>query len=149
MAKNELKIIAKSRYWTCENMDLLAPINEQGNIYLLSNNETICIADREIAPKLEYANQEEILEFARQYRHYVFAGDKVNIIKGKMKGESKVVAKYFKYVVPNTYGHAFTNYLVFADGTKTDIFNCVHLNGKEIWHYKEPKDLVLLEGGRL
>lgn len=149
MENNEVKIIAKAPYWRCSNMDLLAPIEENGICYLLSNNEIICVESGKKALKFEYASEEERIEFARQYRHYVFAGDKVNIIKGKMKGESKVVSRHFRYVVPNTYGKNYTDYIVFEDGSKTNIWNCVHESGVQIWGYREADSVDWGIGGRI
>lgn len=68
---------------------------------------------------------EEELEAYRKYRNKFQIGDKVQIIDGrKMKNEIKEIAKMFRYVVPNTYGKQYTDYLVFTDGTKVNKLYC-------------------------
>jgi hypothetical protein len=130
--KQMIKIIAQGDYWVCENMDTLAPIIEQGVEFLMSDNSTIRIKYGE---EIEYerANDRECHEFYNK-RGFVFEGDKVDIVKGKMKGESKTISCFFKYVVPNTYGKKYTDYVVFTDDTKTNIANC-EINGKRAFMF--------------
>lgn len=122
-----IKVIESAEYWECENMDFLAPIIEQGIEYLMSDNTRVHIP---YGQEFEcvYANQNEKHEFYNGLG-FVFEGDKVDIVKGKMKGESKEISRFFRYVVPNTYGKQYTDYVAFTDGTKTNITNC-EFNGK-------------------
>lgn len=129
-------IISASHSWHCENMDTLAPIDDEGTTYLLSNNETIVIWESERKQKpnnptiqllksLRWATQEERKQFARVARNAIFKGDKVLISRGrKMIGEVKVALNGYKYVVDGTYGRVWTNYLRFEDGTKVNIDHC-------------------------
>lgn len=68
---------------------------------------------------------DEELEAYRKYRKEFKIGDIVKIIDGrKMKGETKEIAKMFRFTVPNTYGKIYTDYLVFTDGTKVNKLYC-------------------------
>ena len=68
---------------------------------------------------------DEELEQYRKYCKNFRPGDIVKITKGrKMLNEIKTVKNNFKYVVPNTYGKAYVNYLVFTDGTKVNKLYC-------------------------
>lgn len=68
---------------------------------------------------------DEELETYRKYRKEFKIGDIVKIIDGrKMKGETKEIAKMFRFTVPNTYGKIYTDYLVFTDGTKVNKLYC-------------------------
>ena len=68
---------------------------------------------------------DEELEAYRKYRREFKIGDIVKIIDGrKMKGETKEIAKMFRFTVPNTYGKIYTDYLVFTDGTKVNKLYC-------------------------
>lgn len=55
-------------------------------------------------------------------------GDIVKIVSGrKMKNEIKKVKDMFRFIVPNTYGKQYTDYLVFEDGTKVNRLHCIIL----------------------
>lgn len=133
--KDTRKIIASGNYWICENMDNLAPICETGTSYLLSDGSTIGVQDnvesdnKKLIESLEMATKEEKKLFASQKYGIIFKDDKVVINRGrKMVGEVKQVKGYFRYEVAGTYGHQYTNYLAFTDGTKCNIQNCDVLN---------------------
>ena len=124
------EIIASGTYWVCETLDLNAPITEQGTAYLLSDGETLYIKQGGQKPPYKWASEQEKHIFANSKGFY-FLGDSVEIYKGKLKGQVKVIKSQFRYVVPNTYGKAFVNYLVFDDGTKTKMSNC-KINGVKV-----------------
>lgn len=136
-----IKVIDKAEYWICENLDLLAPIIEQGIEYLMSDNTRVHIP---YGQTFEYkqANEQEKHEFYNSLG-FVFEGDIVDIVKGKLKDNTKQIKGFFRYVVPNTYGKRYTDYIVFTDGTKTDIKNC-EINSKRA---KEFNGIKI--GGRL
>lgn len=115
------KVIDYGRVWTCENMDNLAPIDWEGYKVLFSDGST------EIVDSLkgfERATEEEIKDFY-QKRNFIFKNDKIVVIKGRKLplGEQKTVERFFDYEIPNTYGKRIAKYVVFTDGTKTDIKN--------------------------
>lgn len=116
------KVIAKAEYWVCGNLDLLAPIIEQGIEYLMSDFERVFVPYGK-AFEYEEATEQEKHEFYNSLG-FVFEGDKVEIVKGKLKGGTRVIKGFFRYVVPNTYGKQYTDYITFTDGTKTAIGNC-------------------------
>lgn len=67
---------------------------------------------------------EEELETYRKYRRDFRIGDKVIITRGrKMLNETKEIKDFYRFVVPNTFGKKYTDYLVFTDGTKVNRFN--------------------------
>ena len=121
------KVVSKAESWECANLDLLSPIIEQGIEYLMDDNSRVRVP---YGQRFDYqeATEEEKHDFYNSLG-FVFEGDKVGIVKGKMKGESKTISRFFKYVVPNTYGKKYTDYVVFTDDTKTNIANC-EINGK-------------------
>ena len=116
------KVIAKAEYWECENLDLLAPITEQGIEYLMSDNTRVHIPYGQ-SFDYEEATEQEKHEFYNNLG-FVFVGDDVEIVKGNLKGNTKQIKGFFRYVVPNTYGKQYTDYITFTDGTKTNIANC-------------------------
>lgn len=124
------KIIARGFYWVCENMDLLAPIIETGMEYLLSDGTIRRVPDNVIEDDdplatMEYATEADKKAFASQEYGTIFKGDTIVIKRGrKMVGETKVVKGYYRYDVPGTYGHQYTEYLLFTDGTKVNIQHC-------------------------
>lgn len=131
----EKKIIAHGKYWVCENMDNLAPIIETGTEYLLSDDSTIRIKDNnfddadkskiEQITNLETATLEEKMNYARKKFSVIYKGDIVVVKRGrKYVGETKEVKGYYRYDVAGTYGHAYTEYLLFTDGTKVNINHC-------------------------
>lgn len=126
------KIIDYGRVWTCENMDNLAPINWEGYKVLFSDGPIEVIDDLNEVSEYEKANIEEYKDFYRE-RNYLFIGDEVEIIRGKKIpiDEHKVVEDFYIYSVPGTYGHKQTEYVIFADGTKTDIINVRNVKCKQ------------------
>lgn len=135
------KVIAKGEYWVCENLDLLAPIIEQGIEYLMSDNSRVHIPYGQ-SFNYEEANEQEKHEFYNSLG-FVFEGDIIDIVKGKLKDNTKQIKGFFRYVVPNTYGKQYTDYIAFTDGTKTNIANC-EINGKRAKQFNGIK-----VGGRL
>lgn len=112
------KVVEWGYAWTCSNMDLLAPIEEQFIVALFDdgsrgryNGEPTC-------------TQEEKENFARK-SGYAFVGDEVVIVSGrKMKGEHKTLLKQACYRPVGTYGHADVDYFYFTDGTKVQKQHC-------------------------
>ena len=127
----DLKIIDYGRVWTCENMDLLAPINWEGYKVLLSDGSTIVVDDMSTLC-YEKANNEEVCDFYRS-QNFIFVGDEVEVVKGRKipVGTHKIVSGFFDFVVPGTYGHNQTEYVCFTDGTKTDIKNIKNVMCKQ------------------
>lgn len=125
------KIIDYGKVWTCENMDDLAPINWEGYKVLFSDGEIKVINSLDEIIEYERANTEEYKDFYRE-RNFIFVGDEVEIIKGRKLpiGEHKIVEDFYIYKVPDTYGHKQTEYIIFADGTKTDIVNVKNVKCK-------------------
>ena len=71
---------------------------------------------------------EEELELYRKRMKQFKVGDKVKIVDGrKMKGETKIIKRMFRYTVPGTYGKQYTDYLVFTDDTKVNKHYCIIL----------------------
>lgn len=116
-------VYAKAPYWTCENMDLNAPITETGT-HLITDSGELFIKGNEKLPSYTIATEEQKQAFLNK-RGIVFNGDMVDITKGKLKGERKQISGYFEYYIRNTYGHGKVDYLTFTDGTKTNINNCL------------------------
>lgn len=112
------KVVEWGYAWTCSNMDLLAPIEEQFIMALFDdgsyghyNGEPMCTA-------------EEKQDYARK-NGYAFVGDKIVIVSGrKMKGEHKTLLKQVSYRPQGTYGHADVDYFYFTDGTKVQKQHC-------------------------
>ena len=120
----ELKIIDYGNVWTCENMDNLAPIDWEGYKVLFSDGSIKVIDDLEEVREYKRATKEEYKDFYRE-RNYLFVGDEVEIIKGRKIpiGKHKIVEDFYTYQVPGTYGHKQMEYIIFTDGSKTDIVN--------------------------
>lgn len=160
MNKENIKIITSANYWVCENMDLLAPINEDGIEYLLSNNTRIRINENDTTSEnalyiasLKRANEEEKKQFAREQYGYIFRGDKVVITRGrKMLNEEKIVNGYYRFVASETYGKVYTDYVFFTDGTKVNINYCdtMFTNAKTNNRYyaKDLSEVVFNVGGQ-
>ncbi len=134
------KIIDYGKVWTCENMDNLAPITWEGYKVLFSDGSIEVIDNLDEVSEYERANIEEYKDFYRE-RNYLFIGDEVEIIRGRKLpiGEHKIVKDFYTYEVPGTYGHQKIKYVIFADGTKTDIRNIrnVKCNNIEIEYPNE------------
>ena len=126
------KIIDYGKVWTCENMDDLAPITWEGYKVLFSDGSIEVIDDLDEVSKYERANIEEYKDFYRE-RNFIFVGDEVEIIKGRKLpiGEHKIVEGFYTYQVPGTYGHKQTEYIIFTDGSKTDIVNVRNVKCKQ------------------
>ena len=147
------KVISISKVWRCENSDALAPICWEGYCVLFDDN-TCKIVDEHSDVDYNMANEQEQKDFARRLG-YVFEGDAVEIVKGRGLpiGEHKIVKDTYRYTVANTYGRCFTDYLVFTDGTKTNIDNVKQVNvnpfGKNVYlrFTKEIPDFY--RGGRI
>ena len=79
----------------------------------------------------EQATDEEIKRFYQE-ENYIFEGDIIEIIAGKkiQIGERKKVKSFFTYTPYEAYGHHATKYVVFTDGTKTNILNIKNINSK-------------------
>ena len=143
-------IIQTGYIWACENMDAGADIIDEGKSYLLSNNEVLELwekdYDEEVAEfiqSLRMATLEEKKQFARIARQAVFKGDEVIIARGrKMVGEKKTVLSTFRYEVRGTYGHIYTDYFRFEDGSKVAMHHCDVVGIKyneeaSSYHYRE------------
>ena len=124
------KIVSVGAYWCCDSLDLLANITEEGIALLLNDGTTIFCKNGEQRPRFELATESEKKAYGNALG-FVYPCDLVFIEKGKLKGSFKQVVNTFDYIVPNTYGKAKTTYLVFADGTKTNILNCL-INEKRV-----------------
>ena len=122
------KIIAVGTYWKCENMDMLAPIIEEGYQYLLSDGSKVNVEygkENEELNGLEYATQEEKESYTRTHYGIIFIGDMVTIKRGrKMVGETKKVVRGFRFDIDGAYGNRYVYYVVFEDGTKVNINHC-------------------------
>lgn len=118
------KIIDYGKVWTCSNMDNLAPITWEGYKVLFSDGSIEVIDDLDEVSEYERANIEEYKDFYRE-KNYLFIGDEVEIIRGRKLpiGEHKIIKDFFIFEVKGTYGHKQTEYVIFTDGTKTDIAN--------------------------
>lgn len=125
------KIIDFGIYWKTYDLDINSPIIENGYRVLFDDNSEEFFKDDSFFTKYQKANSEEIKSFRLQ-RGYITIGDKVIIYKGrKMVNEIKEIESFFKYIVPNTYGHEYVNYVVFTDGTKVNIRNIKPINCKD------------------
>lgn len=142
---NELKVLAIGKYWACNNMDVLAPITETGTEILTINGDYMLFKEGEKLPPFIMASEEEKKAYLNK-NGIVFVGDLVEVAKGKLKGAKKTVNGYYKYIVPNTHNKVYTEYLLFDDGTKTNIFNC-SINGAKCLIFREKPEIRV--GGRL
>lgn len=141
----EKKFVEKAPYWTCENLDLLAPIMEQGMAYLLEDGTSVYIANNEVCEDVFVkVNNTEYKAFYNGLG-FVFKGDTIEVFKGKMKGYKGIAKSFFRYNVAGTYGKVYTDYIVFEDGTKTNILNCCVNGTKAISEYQG----AIRVGGRL
>lgn len=71
-------------------------------------------------------------DIARKYHHFlgrILVGDTVKVIKGRKLpvGTIGVVDRFWDY--KDRYGRTQTRYIVFSDGTKTNIDNCELIKG--------------------
>ena len=133
------KIIDYGKVWTCENMDNLAPITWEGYKVLFSDGSIEVIDDLDEVSEYERADIEEYKDFYRE-RNFIFTGDEVEIVKGRKLpiGEHKIIKDFFIFEVKGTYGHQKTKYVIFTDGTKTDIRNVKNIkcNQSDGWTKK-------------
>lgn len=142
---NDLKVLAIGKYWVCDSMDLLAPITETGTEILTASGEYMLFKEGEKLPPFIMASEEEKKAYLNN-NGIVFIGDAVVVVKGKLKGAKKTISGFFKYIVPNTYNKTYTDYLIFDDGTKTNINNCL-INGTKCLIFREKPEIRV--GGRL
>ena len=136
-------IIETGNAWRCENIDFDAPITEEFEVLLLSDG------------KVEQYNENQEYRFAtdeeyKQYYHSIgdiFVGDKVVIVKGCNipKGTIKTVKEFYRYYVPGTYKHSFTDYVRFDDGTQTNVQN-VRVIGFENIDYVSEYNRICISG---
>lgn len=112
-------------------MDNLAPIDWEGYKVLFSDGSIKVVDDLDEVKEYARASVEEYKDFYRE-RNYLFVGDEVEIIKGRKIpiGEHKIVENFYTYQVQGTYGHNQTKYVIFSDGTKTDIINVKNVKCK-------------------
>ena len=147
------KIISTGYSWTCSNLDLLAPIEEEGLLVLFDDNTTEFFPYKEVngvstvdLDNYEFASENEKRLFLNR-KGAVLEGDKVIIFKGrKMKGEIKIIEKFFQYNVKNTYGHVYVNYAVFTDGTKCNLQNCKPLLPNNVDFFYDISDCGSFKG---
>ena len=136
-------VIETGNVWRCENMDLNAPIIEEFEVLLLSNGKKEVYDETQ---EYRFATDDEY----KQYYHSIgniFVGDKVVIVKGRNipKGTVKTVKSFYRYYVPGTYKHSFTDYVRFDDGTKTNLQN-VRVIGFENIDYVSEYDRICISG---
>jgi hypothetical protein len=108
--------------WTCENWDLLAPIDWEGFEVLWEDGARECVD--QIGQDWVKASDAEVRAFYRQ-QGYLFEGDEVEIVSGRKLpiGARKIIKSFFDFEPVGTYGHNVTTYAVFTDGTKTAVKN--------------------------
>ena len=136
------KIIQYSKAWKCDSMDLLSNIVWEGYEVLFDDN-TRELFDS-IPTEYEQATETEIKDFCNSLG-FVFVGDFVEIIKGRNipKGTEKQIKSFFDYKV--CYNNTI-EYVVFTDGTKTNINNIKHKKSKFDYAFKFNENFNI--GGR-
>ena len=141
---NEKIVIENGNYWRCENLDNLAPITEEGVVLLLDNGTREFISENENVNLKNYrkATEEEYKHFYHKNGH-IFKNDNVLIVSGRKipKGTIKKVKDFYTYNIPGTFGHAFTDYIVFDDDTKTNIQNVRVLGYENVTYVTEFKPI--------
>lgn len=146
--ENKKFIIDIGEVWECE--DSLAPISWEGYQVLFNDGSRILVDSLSEAENYREATEEEAKEFYRSL-NFLFVGDEVVIIKGRKipLGEHKVIKGFSKFVVPNTYGKRYTDYVHFTDGTKTNIRNVrnVKANDSLIKSMGRPNIAIEFENG--
>lgn len=140
-----LKIVDIAPAWSCENLDTLAPIDWEGFQIRLSDN-TVKTVDT--IPDMPIATEEERLEFFRNYYHFLYPGDVVEVYKGRKLpiGCRKTIKQMVEREVPGTYRHKFYTWVTFTDDTATDIKNIKLVNSDNL-EWQSPRTIGL--GGRL
>lgn len=146
--ENEKIIIDIGNVW--ESEDSLAPIYWEGYSVLFNDGSQLIIDSLSEIKNYRKATEEEVKEFYRSL-NFLFKGDEVVIIKGRKipVGEHKVIKGFSQFLVPNTYGHRYTHYVHFTDGTKTDIHNVknVKTNDSLIKSMNRPNIAIKFENG--
>ena len=146
--ENEKIIIDVGYVW--ESEDSLAPIYWEGYSVLFNDGSQLIIDSLSEIANYRKATEEEVKEFYRSL-NFLFKGDEVVIIKGRKipVGEHKVIRGFSQFLVPNTYGRRYTNYVHFTDGTKTDIHNVknVKTNDSLIKSMNRPNIAIKFENG--
>lgn len=137
-----VKIICVKNAWKCENMDILAPIIWEGYEVLFDDN-TRKLFDS-IPAEYEKATEEETKIFYNK-NGFVFVGDVVEVVKGRTipKGTKKQIKAFFDYKV--SYNNTI-EYVVFTDGTKTNITNIKHPKNQTNYTFKFERGFDI--GGR-
>ena len=125
------KFVEKAPYWACENLDLNAPIVEEGMAYLLEDGSTDYIEDGKVPADTYIRVTESEYKAFYNRKGFVFRGNLVEVYKGRMKGYKGIAKSFFRYDVAGTYGKVYTDYIVFEDGSKTNILNCC-INGTRL-----------------
>ena len=139
------KFVEKAPYWACENLDLNAPIVEVGVAFLLEDGTTDYIEEGKVVEDTYIRVADSEYKSFYNKKGFVFKGDCIDVVKGKMKGHQGVVKSFFRYNVEGTYGKVYTDYIVFEDGSKTNILNCCVNGTKVISEYKG----AIRVGGRI
>lgn len=139
------KIVTLGKWWACDNLDLLSSITEQGIAVLYTDGTTEFLEEGETPCTTERATETEKKALGNSLG-IVYKGDNITIVKGKLKGTNKVASGFYKFIVPNTYGKVYTDYLLFEDGTKTNIKNC-SISGKAVIKFEEKPFFCV--GGRI
>lgn len=147
---NEKTIIGVGYVWECENLDWDSPISWQGYRVLFNDGSKVIIDSLSEVENYQEATEEEVKEFYRSL-NFISEGDEVVIIKGRKipLGEHKVIKGFSRFVVPNTYGKQYTDYVHFTDGTRTDIRNVKNVKADDflIECMGRPNVAVQLNGG--
>lgn len=147
---NEKIIIGVGNVWECENLDWDAPISWEGYRVLFNDGSNLICDSLSEVENYREATEEEVKEFYRRL-NFLSVGDEVVIIKGRKipVGEHKVIKGFSRFVVPNTYGKRYTDYVHFTDGTRTDIRNVKNVKADDflIECMGRPNIAVQLGGG--
>lgn len=147
---NEKIIIDVGYVWECENLDYDSPISWEGYRVLFNDGSNLIVNSLSEVENYREATKEEVKEFYRSL-NFLSEGDEVVIIKGRKipVGEHKVIKGFSRFVVPNTYGKQYTDYVHFTDGTKTDIHNVknVKANDSLIKSMDRPNIAIQFNGG--
>ena len=136
------KVIDCVNVWSCDNMDIDAPINWEGYCVLFDDNTKKFVDDLDEVAEHGVATTEEKKDFCRTYYNRVFQNDYIDIIRGRMKGQRKKVISTFTYTIQNTFGKCKIDYFVFDVGTKTADTNTNYY----VFNFE---DLRVLRGGRI
>lgn len=116
-------IIETGTWWLCETFDQNSKIIDKGICYLLDNDK-ILYAKGFNNDFFRKATEDEYKSFYHK-KGFIFKGDKVVITKGRKLpiGKEYVVKDFYRFVAYNTYGHRYTDYVIFTTGEKTALKN--------------------------